>query len=158
MGKLRQREGKGSAQGHRSRLVQNWSPLSQAMPLHLIFSVQHQSFSCIWESVSQLPPTSDIPKARYSLSQHSLHKNMSTWSGFSQLYPHIQDSGSRARLRIWHPLSFWFWNYPIWFATSANKNLLDKMSSRLKLSWSNLCLGLGKPLCHLKFLVSQSPT
>lgn len=59
---------------------------------------------------------------------------------------------ARARLQIWLPLSFWFWNHPILFVTSANKNLLDKMSIRLKLNWSNPRLGLKQPLMSLQIL------
>lgn len=39
-------------------------------------------------------------------SQVPIAKNMSTWPGLSQLYPHIQDLDSRTRLPIWHPWSF----------------------------------------------------
>ena len=43
------------------------------------------------------------------------------------------------------PLSFWFWNYPIWFEPFANKNR-HIYSIRLKENWNNPYLGLENPL------------
>lgn len=146
MEKLRHREGKGFAQNHRAGWWQRWvSPSSIYVPSTFMLSVQHQNpcpafghlpHSCIplW--------TFPRPNICFPGIHCKGHKHVTWIQPIMSSHPRLWLQNQSADLA---PIVLFTPKPPtVWFVTSANKKLLDKMTIRLELNWSNPCLGARK--------------
>lgn len=143
MDKLRHREGKGFAQSHRAGWWQSWSPLPQALalpPLYCLLSIR-TPFLHLGVCLSAASHFGHSQGQIFA--SPGIHcKEHEQVAGFSQLCPHIPD-WLQNQIADLAPIVLFTLKPPhIWFV----KKLLNTMSIRLKLNWSNPCLGLEKPL------------